>query len=84
MKCKQLDKTRVQHYGRCPDCGLRHWHSTRMALGKIDAYNLKWKMRKDEMRTKHHDDLLQPIDSKGRKDERFYKLYGDPTAKRNI
>src|SRR3990167_2051347 len=84
MYCREINEDYVQTYGICPECGKLHWRtSAKRKLGRIDAYNLKWKQQKDFMRDKHHDDLLQPIDSKGRRDERFYKLYGNPTERKN-
>ena len=34
-------------------------------------------MEKDYQRMKYHKDLLQPIDNKGKRNEEFYKTYGE-------
>ena len=81
MNCREINEDYVQVYGVCPECAELHWRtSSRRKLGRIDAYNLKWKQQKDRMRDKYHDDLLQPI---GKDKERFTKLYGDPTERKN-
>jgi hypothetical protein len=78
MKCKIINPLYVQKFGRCQECGQLHWYTTnRMAIGKIDAYNIKWKQLKDHQREKHAKDLLQPIDKRGKDNPLFYKAYGN-------
>jgi len=78
MNCRTLNKEYVQRFGACPYCGIEHWYTTqKKALGKLDAYSLKWKAQKDGMRTKHHNDLLQPIVN-GKENKEFTKVYAKP------
>lgn len=82
MNCRTLNNEYVSRFGVCPVCGEEHWYQTQKhVLGKLDAYSLKWKSEKDRMRTKHHNDLLQPIVN-GKENEEFTKVYGKPKIKR--
>jgi len=81
MDCRKLDYSYVVRFGFCPTCGVEHWYTTqKRTLGKIDAYSTKWKAKKDDMRHRHHNDLLQPIVN-GRENYEFTKVYGKPKIK---
>lgn len=74
-ECMRLDNNHVQRYAECPACGETHWFMTSKLGLKIDAYNIKWKAKKDEMRRKHYKDLLQPTKD-GKDNPEFIKAYG--------
>ena len=81
MKCRIIDNKYNERYGRCLNCGDTHWYNIK--LFRVDAYNIKYKMVKDHQREKYHKELLQPIDKHGRRNEEFYKTYGDPKDQKN-
>lgn len=81
MNCRSIDKKYNQRLGNCPECGRKHWYNIRPF--RVDGYTIKWKMFKDHQRQKYAKELLQPIDSKGKRNEDFYNTYGDPTKQAN-
>ena len=81
MECefreKKLNPELVTRSYYCQTCSKVHSYSVegKYGLGKIDAYNLKWKAQKDEMRRKHYKDLIQPTRD-GKLNPEFTKAYG--------
>lgn len=75
IDCHKIDKDCVQVYGVCHECGQVHWYTGRKALGKIDAYSINWKAKKDSMRQRHYKDLIQPR-VHGKDNPDFVKAYG--------
>lgn len=74
---KPLDKEYVTRVYWCNDCNKLHEYSVvgKMFMGKIDAYNIKYKAIKDDMRRRHYKDLLQPIVD-GKPNGEYIKAYG--------
>lgn len=77
VNCRTLDNDTVQRLSTCPDCGEVHWYNTNQIGLRVDAYNIKWKQTKDDMRQRHRKDLLQPMKD-GKPNEEFIKTYGKP------
>ena len=75
--CKVINPFYNQRLGNCQECGEFHWFNIKPF--KIDAYNIKYKMEKDYNRVRYAKDLLQPIGRNSKRNEDFYKVYGDPT-----
>jgi len=83
MNCRKLTNN-VAKYGVCPRCHQIHWYNTdRRFMGKVDGYNIKWKQKKDWMRNKHHNDLLQPY-SHGQPNDEYIRKYGKLPVKNRL
>ncbi|KKR00127.1 MAG: hypothetical protein UT24_C0016G0016 [Candidatus Woesebacteria bacterium GW2011_GWB1_39_12] len=81
LKCnfeeRPLNREWVTRSYYCAKCSKVHAYSVvgKTGLGKVDAYTLGWKQKKDEMRRKHYKDLIQP-NKDGRPNPEFKKAYG--------
>ena len=71
-----LNREYVTRSYYCRACKVIHEYSVIGKVGiKVDAYTLQWKAKKDDMRNRHHKDMLQPLKD-GKPNKEFIKTYG--------